>query len=1072
MKPRAKKDLRKRSKAHIKRGVEVTKAKRTGDELSERDTVLRRLHEAVPAGIVFMDRNGQITFANARAMQVLGLKRSEIAKRTYNDPVWRITTHDGRPLSDKDLPFQRAKATGKPVFDVRHAILRPDGQRVLLSINAAPISDRSGKFGGMAAVVTDITRYVGAVEMLRESEGRYRQLLETSMDAVSVTVGTKFVYVNKRCAELLGFSDPGQLIGRDFTEFVAPEDREMVKTRTLKRERGEPEPPLYEFKIQRRDGPKILVETHATVIEYEGKRAVLSFRRDITERKRMEDELKQSEAKLKALHRHTRELAVAKTIEEVTKHTLDVMEFTLGFDVADFCTVEKGHILVHGSRGIQAAPKLWEWPLEGPGVVIKSVETKKTLRVPDTRKEPSFVDRRTFSGTEKLQLSELAVPVLKDNTVVGVLNVESSEPNAFTDEDQELLETLGTHVASALERLRQVDALEELVEERTRELKESEEKYRLLVDNVTDAVFTIDLKGNITFCSQAGEKMTGYSVRQLLSMNMKEVIAQEHLAEIQERLQARIRGEKYLAPHQFELTRADGKRLPVEMSTSPLLKEGHLVGIQGIVRDITERKRAEEDLRESEQKFRRIYNASLDAIYTTSIDGEILDMNPAGVAMFGFDSLDELKKVNIESLYVNLDDRKRLIELAGKGPVRNFGVQFKRKDGTVIDCIINSYPLSDERGRIVGLQGAIIDVSEHQEFQKKLKESEERFRGFVERSFDVIVMLDLEGHVNYVSPSVMWVTGYTPEEMVQQHFRNYLPKDVIPEEIRAFVEIAKGEVARAVQLRIVRKDGSLAHIELNASPIIRNGKIAGVQAIIRDVSERFKLMEMRDRFISTVTHELRTPLVSITGYLDLAVSGALGAVPKEIESSLLVVKRNTDRLLNLTNDLLDFRRLEAGKFELNKAPLNFQDVIKNCVEDTQPSIDEKKQILNLEVSEGPLPIQGDAVRLSQVLVNLLSNANKFAPESSTITLRATEEEDVIQVQVSDKGIGIKKEDLGRIFEPFAAIEKPSHVKGSGLGLSVSKGLIEAHGGKIWSESPGEEKGATFTFTLPRSKEVS
>jgi len=256
----------KRSKAHIKRGVKVTKAKRTGDELSERDTVLGRLHETVPAGIVFVDRNGQITFANARAEQVLGLKRSEIAKRTYNDPAWRITTHDGRPLSDKDLPFQRAKATGKPVFDVRHAILKPDGQRVLLSINAAPLFDRSGRFGGVVAVVTGITRYVGAVEMLRESEGRYRQLLETSMDAVSVTVGTKFVYVNKRCAELLGFSDPGQLIGRDFTEFVAPEDREMVKTRTLKRERGEPEPPLYEFKIQKKDGTKIPVETNATVI--------------------------------------------------------------------------------------------------------------------------------------------------------------------------------------------------------------------------------------------------------------------------------------------------------------------------------------------------------------------------------------------------------------------------------------------------------------------------------------------------------------------------------------------------------------------------------------------------------------------------------------------------------------------------------------------------------------------------------------------------------------------------------------------------------------------------------------
>jgi signal transduction histidine kinase len=165
--------------------------------------------------------------------------------------------------------------------------------------------------------------------------------------------------------------------------------------------------------------------------------------------------------------------------------------------------------------------------------------------------------------------------------------------------------------------------------------------------------------------------------------------------------------------------------------------------------------------------------------------------------------------------------------------------------------------------------------------------------------------------------------------------------------------------------------------------------------------------------------------------------------------------------------MLDFRRLEAGEFELNKAPLNFQDVIKKCVEEIQPSIDQRKQNLNVEVSEGPLPVQGDDVRLSQVLMNLLSNANKFAPEGSTITLLAREEEDVVQVEVSDAGIGIRKEDLKRVFEPFAIIEKLSYVKGTGLGLSVCKGLVEAHGGKIWAESAGEGEGAKFTFTLPK-----
>jgi signal transduction histidine kinase len=267
----------------------------------------------------------------------------------------------------------------------------------------------------------------------------------------------------------------------------------------------------------------------------------------------------------------------------------------------------------------------------------------------------------------------------------------------------------------------------------------------------------------------------------------------------------------------------------------------------------------------------------------------------------------------------------------------------------------------------------------------------------------------------------------------------------------------------------VRKDGTVIPIELSSRIIKFKGRSV-ILSIARDISDRKKMTEIREQFLSHVTHELRTPLVSIKGYLDLAVSGALGAVPKEIESGLQIVKRNADRLLSLTNDLLDFRRLEAGKFQLNKAPLNLQDIIKDCVEEIQPSINQRKQNLNLEVAERPLLVQGDAVRLSQVLVNLLSNANKFAPEGGTITLRSTEEEDVIQVQVSDKGIGINMEDLGRVFEPFAAIEKPTYVKGTGLGLSITKGLVEVHGGRIWAESEGEGKGATFSFTIPKRKE--
>jgi len=244
-----------------------------------------------------------------------------------------------------------------------------------------------------------------------------------------------------------------------------------------------------------------------------------------------------------------------------------------------------------------------------------------------------------------------------------------------------------------------------------------------------------------------------------------------------------------------------------------------------------------------------------------------------------------------------------------------------------------------------------------------------------------------------------------------------------------------------------------------------------MESVVADVVQHKQLQEMKDRFISTVTHELRTPLISIKSYVDYVLSGELGSLPAEVTSSLNVAKRSTDRLLSLVNDLLDIRRLESGRLELRVESLNLREVVDQSVKEIKFFIDEKKQNLHVVLWDESLPVQGDRVRLCQVVVNLLSNASKFTPENGEITLRVEEREDAILIRVSDTGIGIKKEDLERVFQPLASIEKPTYVKGTGLGLSITKSLVEAHGGKIWAESAGEGKGATFTFTVPKRKEV-
>lgn len=236
------------------------------------------------------------------------------------------------------------------------------------------------------------------------------------------------------------------------------------------------------------------------------------------------------------------------------------------------------------------------------------------------------------------------------------------------------------------------------------------------------------------------------------------------------------------------------------------------------------------------------------------------------------------------------------------------------------------------------------------------------------------------------------------------------------------------------------------------------------------VAREAELDKVRSRFLSTITHELRTPLTSIKGYIDIIRSGFVGEVPGEIDELLEVVTRNTDRLSTLTNDLLDIQRIETGRLEVDLAPIDLREVLASCTQEIKPFLDEKNQALHTEISDDPIMVQGDQMRMSQVVMNLLNNASKFSPEEETISLEVALEGEEVRISISDKGIGIKEEDLERVFEPLAMIEKPIYVKGTGLGLSVSKGIIELHGGRIWAESEGEWKGTTFKVTLPSWRE--
>ncbi len=246
----------------------------------------------------------------------------------------------------------------------------------------------------------------------------------------------------------------------------------------------------------------------------------------------------------------------------------------------------------------------------------------------------------------------------------------------------------------------------------------------------------------------------------------------------------------------------------------------------------------------------------------------------------------------------------------------------------------------------------------------------------------------------------------------------------------------------------------------------RGGRLGRLFAF-RDVTRERELDRMKSEFVSLVSHELRTPLTSISGYVEMLLDGDAGELQEEQADFLGIVKRNTDRLTALINDLLNVSRIESGRIELKRIPLDLGQIIRNVAQSHRPSIEEKGQTLSLDLPADLPAVVGDMDRLTQVMVNLLSNACKYTPAGGSITIAATREPGQLRIQVTDTGIGLSQDEQSRLFTKFYRADNPTtrEVGGTGLGLWITRSLVELHGGTVEVRSaPGE--GSTFTVMLP------
>lgn len=619
---------------------------------------------------------------------------------------------------------------------------------------------------------------------------------------------------------------------------------------------------------------------------------------------------------------------------------------------------------------------------------------------------------------------------------------------------------------------------------------------KIHLDQLTNAAFITNMDGKILAANQKVKELINLEIKDLIGLNFLELefFSKESMTALTEIFSKLISGIP-VASYEAKIYSDNNKEKTVNIDFKKIGYNGESVTLVTL-KDISDFKKLEDELFEIDNKQKILFEGALNPIMIINEDGRYVDANKAALDFFECDKKDLIGEIaDLPPEIIKIHASKQLPFISRRTINVDYLIQGRSKR-----LLINIVPLIMSNKTFLYSIGQ--DITEREvlekefksyseileqlidEHSKELLESEERYRQLVEFSPDAIFVLR-KGRIIFANPATAKILGYlNPEELIGKSMTSMIHPEYQNMMKEKMILVEGGDHLPLSEIRFIRLDGKEIDVEIIAIPISYQNE-QSVHTIFRDITKKKqteielrKIKEKRDRaemmekFISDATHELRTPLVSIKGFVDRVIKGKSGKLPDQATSELEIVKRNTDRLLNLVDELLDIRRIESGKMKLNLKPIDFQEVIQHCVNEIQPLIEEKKQRFNLKVPRGNLVIKGDIIRLSQALMNLLDNASKFTPKKGKIELSVENMKESIQVQVKDTGIGIKNKDIDRIFEPFVdIIKKSGYIKGTGLGLSVTKGLINAHGGKIWAESSGEGKGAEFTFTLPKLKNI-
>lgn len=621
-------------------------------------------------------------------------------------------------------------------------------------------------------------------------------------------------------------------------------------------------------------------------------------------------------------------------------------------------------------------------------------------------------------------------------------------------------------------------------------LAESEQKFRLLVESANDIFYRTDHQGRYFYVNPIGLKLTGYSEEDVIGKHYSSIIHKDYKADIERFYRKQLLEHLPNTYREFPIIKKDGNPLWVGQNVQILADQGRVIGFQALARDISDRKRAEEERD-------RYFNLSLDFLCVTGFDGYLKHINPTWERNLGYSHEELLREPFLH--FVHPDDvaatRSQVEKVIQGEDLHAFETRFRRKDGTYLWTEWTATPYLDQQ--IIYAVGR--DTSERKRIEQRLKESI-LFQNAILNGADYsIISTSTDGTILSFNSAAQRLLGYTPEEVVGKVTPAILhdPQEVIRRAeslslelgrkiepgFEVFVAKPKMGITEELEWTYLRKDRSRFPVLLSVTALRDStGEISGFMGIASDITERVRTrreLELakeaaesatraKSQFLAMMSHEIRTPMNGVIGMTELL--GGTELTPQQQEY-LDTIKRSGESLLTIINDILDFSKFESGTVELERRPFD----PRTCIEESfdvvaQKALQKNLDLLYLVDPQIPPYLIGDENRLRQVLINLVGNAIKFTEKGEIVIQVQVQEQTgetiTLHYSIKDTGIGIPPDRIERLFKPFSQVDSSTTRKygGTGLGLAICARLAEAMGGTIWVEStPG--KGSVFHFTI-------